>query len=55
VDREVFQWALYAMSLVLAGLNVSSLRMPKMTGIGYYVVGAYVLVLTAAYGTMLWW
>ncbi len=55
VDREVFQWALYAMSLVLAGLNVSSLRMPKMTGIWYYVVGAYVLVLTAAYGTMLWW
>jgi CDP-diacylglycerol--serine O-phosphatidyltransferase len=55
VDRELFQWAIYAMSLLLAGLNVSSLRMPKMAGIWYYVVGVYVLVLTAAYGTMLWW
>jgi CDP-diacylglycerol---serine O-phosphatidyltransferase len=53
-DREVFQWVIYAMSMVLAALNVSSMRMPKMVGIWYYVVAAYVIVSTAVYGTMLW-
>lgn len=54
VDRGVFQWVIYAMSVVLATLNVSSMRMPKMEGIWYYVVAAYVLVSTAVYGVMLW-
>lgn len=53
-DREVFQWVIYAMSVALATLNVSSMRMPKMAGIWYYIVGAYVITSTAVYGTMLW-
>jgi phosphatidylserine synthase len=53
-DREVFQWVIYAMSMVLAALNVSSMRMPKMVGIWYYVVATYIIVSTAVYGTMLW-
>jgi CDP-diacylglycerol--serine O-phosphatidyltransferase len=53
-DREVFQWGIYAMSVVLATLNVSSMRMPKMAGVWYYVVAAYVIVSTAAYGALLW-
>jgi CDP-diacylglycerol---serine O-phosphatidyltransferase len=53
VDRDVFQWGIYAMSLVLAALNVSSMRMPKMDGIWYYVVAFYVFALTVAYGIML--
>ena len=54
VDREIFQWVIYAMSVVLATLNVSSMRMPKMVGIWYYIVTAYVIVSTAVYCTMLW-
>ena len=53
-DREVFQWGIYAMSMVLAALNVSSMRMPKMTGIWYYAVAVYVFALTAVYSVMLW-
>ena len=53
-DREVFQWGLYAMSMVLAALNVSSMRMPKMGGIWCYFVASYVFALTAVYGVMLW-
>jgi phosphatidylserine synthase len=53
-DHEMFQWGIYAMSMVLAALNVSSMRMPKMTGIWYYAVAVYVFALTAVYGVMLW-
>jgi len=52
-DHEIFQWGIYAMSMVLATLNVSSMRMPKMAGIWYYIVAAYVIVLTAVYIAML--
>ncbi|MCP4600529.1 MAG: CDP-alcohol phosphatidyltransferase [Proteobacteria bacterium] len=53
-DREIFQWVIYAMSVVLATMNVSSMRIPKMVGIWYYIVAAYVFALTAVYGVMLW-
>ena len=53
-DREVFQWVIYTMSVVLAILNVSPLRMPKMAGIWNHVVAAYVIASTAVYGAMLW-
>jgi phosphatidylserine synthase len=54
VGHDLFQWGIYAMSMVLAALNVSSMRMPKLGGIWCYVVAAYVVALTAVYGVMLW-
>ena len=52
--HDVFQWGIYAMSMLLAALNVSSMRMPKMGGIWCYFVAAYVFALTTVYGVMLW-
>ena len=55
VDRDVFQWGLYAMSVVLAALNISSMRMPKLDGIWYYIVTVYVIGSTVVYGAILWY
>jgi len=54
VDREVFQWVIYGTVVLLAILNVSSFRMPKMVGIWYYIVAVYVIVSTAIFGTLIW-
>ncbi len=54
VAPPVFSGILYGTIILLAVLNVSPFRMPKMVGIWYYVVAAYVLVATAIYSTLLW-
>jgi archaetidylserine synthase len=50
VSRGVFTVLLYVSATVLATLNVSPLRVPKMGGLWYYIITAYVVVLTAVYG-----
>ena len=42
-----FSWVLYAAIVTLAILNVAPFRMPKLVGVWYYVVAAYVGVMTA--------
>lgn len=54
VDQGVFQGILYGAVILLAVLNVSPFQMPKLVGVWYYIVAAYVFALTAVYGVMLW-
>lgn len=50
VSPGVFGIALYAMLMVLCALNVAPIKSPKFAGGWYYVVTAYSIVLTLAYG-----
>ena len=53
IGHAVFQGLLYGFVVLLALLNVSSLRVPKMVGVWYYVITAYVLASTALYVALL--
>lgn len=50
VGRGAFAIVLYAVLLVLAGLNVAPIETPKLGGRWYYAVVLYALVLSAVYG-----
>jgi CDP-diacylglycerol--serine O-phosphatidyltransferase len=50
VSQTAFTVILYALLVVLAILNVASIRTPKLTGRWYYVLSVYTLVLTMIYG-----
>ena len=41
-----FSWVLYAAIVTLAILKVAPFRMPKLVGVWYYVVAAYVVAMT---------
>ena len=49
-----FSIILYVLLLCLAALNLSSLPTPKLAGKWVYVLTAYVLILTAIFGCILW-
>ena len=50
----VFAAVLYTTILVLAFLHVAPFRTGKLGGIWYYIVTAYVVMLTGVYSFMLW-
>jgi CDP-diacylglycerol--serine O-phosphatidyltransferase len=50
VDAELFSASLYITILVLAGLNVSSIKFPKLAGKWYYAVTSYVIFSSAFFG-----
>ena len=50
----VFAAVLYTTILVLAFLHVAPFRTGKVGGIWYYIVTAYVVMLTGVYSFMLW-
>ena len=54
VSKTIFSVILYTVCMCIAALNVASIRTPKLTGRWFYVLTAYVLVLTAIYGWILW-
>jgi len=49
-----FSFILYGLLLGLAGLNISSIPTPKLAGKWVYVLIAYVVILTAIFGWMIW-
>ena len=51
-DKAVFSFILYASCLVLAGLNVSSLKTPKFSGtpMNVYLLAIYTVGISAVYG-----
>ncbi|VAX09478.1 CDP-diacylglycerol--serine O-phosphatidyltransferase [hydrothermal vent metagenome] len=53
VSQTVFTVILYVSLMVVAALNVASIRTPKLTGRWYYVLIVYTLVLTMIYGWQL--
>lgn len=55
IGPGAFRWILYGLLILLAALNVSSIQVPKMVGVWYFVVSGYVLAATTAYGAMLWY
>jgi len=54
LDHNFFAALLYTTIAVLSFLHVAPFRMHKMVGRWYYVVTAYVLILTAVYSYFLW-
>ena len=54
LDHNSFAVLLYTTIAVLSFLHVAPFRMHKMVGRWYYVVTAYVLILTAVYSYFLW-
>jgi CDP-diacylglycerol--serine O-phosphatidyltransferase len=47
LGHDAFSWVLFAAIVTLAILNLAPFRMPKLVGGWYYVVAAYVVVMTA--------
>ncbi len=54
LDNSVFAVLLYATIVVLSFLHIASFRMHKMVGRWYYVITAYVLIMTVVYAFILW-
>lgn len=54
LSQTIFSIILYITCIVMAALNVAPVRTPKFTGRWFYVLTAYVLVLTAIYGWILY-
>jgi len=50
LSHSSFSILLYGLLLVLAALNLSSLRIPKLDGKWIYVIVGYVLIMTAIFG-----
>lgn len=53
VSQTAFTVILYVSLMVLAILNVASIRTPKLTGRWYYALSVYTVVLTLIYGWQL--
>ncbi len=53
LDHSVFAVFLYATIVVLSFLHVAPFRMHKMVGRWYYVITAYVLIMTVMYAFIL--
>jgi CDP-diacylglycerol--serine O-phosphatidyltransferase len=54
LGHNSFAALLYTTIAVLSFLHVAPFRMHKMVGRWYYVITAYVLILTAVYSYLLW-
>jgi CDP-diacylglycerol--serine O-phosphatidyltransferase len=54
ISPAVFSIVLYATLMILAGFNLSSIRTPKFAGRWFYILTAYVLLLTIIYGWIMW-
>ena len=54
LSQNVFAAVLYAVIVVFAFLHVAPIRTVKLRGIWYYIVTAYVVVMTVAYSFVLW-
>ncbi len=53
-SHSTFSFILYALLVSVAGLNISSIPTPKLTGKWIYILIAYVLILTTIFGWILW-
>ncbi len=49
----IFPIILYAMFMIMAGFNLSSLRTPKFSGVWFYVLVGYTVILTLIYSFIL--
>ncbi len=47
---SIFSVILYAMFMIMAGFNLSSLRTPKFSGVWFYILMGYTMILTIIYG-----
>ncbi len=54
LDHGAFVVLLYTAIVVLSFLHVAPFRMHKMRGRWYYVITAYVLIMTVVYAFILW-
>jgi CDP-diacylglycerol--serine O-phosphatidyltransferase len=54
LDHSAFAVLLYTIIVILSFLHVAPFRMHKMVGRWYYVITAYVLIMTAVYAFILW-
>ncbi len=54
LDHGVFVVLLYTIIVVLSFLHVAPFRMHKMVGRWYYVITAYVLIMTVIYAFIMW-
>jgi phosphatidylserine synthase len=45
----IFSIILYAMFMIMAGFNLSSLRTPKFSGVWFYILMGYTVILTLIY------
>ena len=54
LDHNVFVTILYTAILVLAFLHVAPIRTGKLGRIWYYIMTAYVVILTGGYSFILW-
>lgn len=54
LDHSAFTVLLYATIMVLSFLHVAPFRIHKMVGRWYYVITAYVLIMTVVYAFILW-
>jgi len=54
MPQFAFSIVLYATLMILAGFNLSSIRTPKFAGRWFYILIAYVLLLTIIYGWIMW-
>jgi len=52
-DPGIFSIILYAMFMIMAGFNLSSLRTPKFSGVWFYVLMGYTVILTIVYSCIL--
>jgi CDP-diacylglycerol--serine O-phosphatidyltransferase len=54
IEQITFAIVLYTAIVMLAILNVTPFRMPKVAGLWYWVFTVFVISLTAVYGWRLW-
>ena len=54
LDHSAFVVLLYTTIVVLSFMHVAPFRMHKLVGRWYYVITAYVLIMTAVYAFILW-
>jgi CDP-diacylglycerol--serine O-phosphatidyltransferase len=54
LNHSAFAVLLYTIIVILSFLHVAPFRMHKMVGRWYYVITAYVLIMTAVYAFILW-
>lgn len=52
--QTTFSIIIYSLLMILSALNLSSIPVPKFEGKWVYVLVAYVLVMTAVFGWILW-
>ncbi len=54
MSPAVFSIVLYATLMIIAGFNLSPIRTPKFAGRWFYILTAYVVLLTIIYGWIMW-